>query len=579
MADDKNRIITKEKLVFGLGQAGKMAYKTGKVAVKVGVSAGKTAYSGAKYAGSTIHKKAEEIKEKRLEREELERSLEEQIDQLDMPAEEPIEEPEAEETEVEEEVAEEPVAEAESEVEEPAEETPDEATQDDTTEETPAESNTKKRNKKLLIIPAVIGALVLAAAGIYASTAKYDCFAKDVVVNGIEVGEMNAEQATEAMNKNLNDSLVSKDGDDAKKIHTSFIYENEGGMERLIRLSNIDPREKPEYKLKLNAVEGFELTATELKKAYPLGEKDVQTKNARIDYIKMEIVDAVQGTNIDYMLLAEDIAEQRCKQPTVNEFAFAKDDYIEVPAIVAEDLADELQFAKDELSKGMDIVKIDGSKVHIGPAALAKIKLYNGGNIEYSKEGAVEVARALSKDYKAEMVTVQTQEGKKTLYNYAITGAIDAEKTADSIVDAAENGGVGKIFADKNLTAELDDHVEVSLNSQTVYLVQNGQVTMKTPVVTGTAGHRTPPGIFKLAWKASPSVLCGKNDDGTEYENPVNFWMPFNGGIGLHDAPWRGSFGGSIYVYNGSHGCVNMPYNAARTVYNWIQSGDIIVVY
>ena len=41
--------------------------------------------------------------------------------------------------------------------------------------------------------------------------------------------------------------------------------------------------------------------------------------------------------------------------------------------------------------------------------------------------------------------------------------------------------------------------------------------------------------------------------------------MPFNGGIGFHDASWRNTFGGTIYKKNGSHGCVNMPYAAAKT--------------
>ncbi len=39
---------------------------------------------------------------------------------------------------------------------------------------------------------------------------------------------------------------------------------------------------------------------------------------------------------------------------------------------------------------------------------------------------------------------------------------------------------------------------------------------------------------------------------GADYASPVSFWMPFNGGVGFHDATWRSSFGGTIYQYNGS---------------------------
>ena len=34
----------------------------------------------------------------------------------------------------------------------------------------------------------------------------------------------------------------------------------------------------------------------------------------------------------------------------------------------------------------------------------------------------------------------------------------------------------------------------------------------------------------------------------------------------MHDANWRNKFGGEIYKNNGSHGCVNLPTNAAKTI-------------
>ena len=55
--------------------------------------------------------------------------------------------------------------------------------------------------------------------------------------------------------------------------------------------------------------------------------------------------------------------------------------------------------------------------------------------------------------------------------------------------------------------------------------------------------------------------------------------MPFYDGQGLHDASWRYSFGGNIYVYNGSHGCVNMPPAAAQALYYEIEDGMAIVIY
>jgi hypothetical protein len=56
--------------------------------------------------------------------------------------------------------------------------------------------------------------------------------------------------------------------------------------------------------------------------------------------------------------------------------------------------------------------------------------------------------------------------------------------------------------------------------------------------------------------------------------------MPFTGNVGIHDADgWRSSYGGEIYKTNGSHGCVNTPYEAAKTIFETISVGTAVVVY
>ena len=64
------------------------------------------------------------------------------------------------------------------------------------------------------------------------------------------------------------------------------------------------------------------------------------------------------------------------------------------------------------------------------------------------------------------------------------------------------------------------------------------------------------------------------------YLTPVSYWMRVTwSGIGFHDATWQSSFGGSRYLTNGSHGCVNMPLNAAKTVYENIDKSMPIIVW
>ena len=59
----------------------------------------------------------------------------------------------------------------------------------------------------------------------------------------------------------------------------------------------------------------------------------------------------------------------------------------------------------------------------------------------------------------------------------------------------------------------------------------------------------------------------------------MKYWMPFNGGVGFHDAPWRSEFGGDIYLTSGSHGCINMPASSAAQLYDLIDESIPIVVF
>ena len=114
-------------------------------------------------------------------------------------------------------------------------------------------------------------------------------------------------------------------------------------------------------------------------------------------------------------------------------------------------------------------------------------------------------------------------------------------------------------------------------------MVKDGAIVWDAPCVTGneSKGHNTPAGIYTLTYKQRDRVLRGaKRADGSyEYESPVSYWMPFNGGIGLHDANWRGSFGGTIYKTNGSHGCVNLPPQKTAALYELVYQGIPVICY
>ncbi len=69
---------------------------------------------------------------------------------------------------------------------------------------------------------------------------------------------------------------------------------------------------------------------------------------------------------------------------------------------------------------------------------------------------------------------------------------------------------------------------------------------------------------------------------GEDYVSRVQYWMPFTYvGEGLHDAPWRSAseFGGTTYLNNGSHGCVNLKPEVAKLLYETIEIGTPVLIY
>ncbi len=127
-------------------------------------------------------------------------------------------------------------------------------------------------------------------------------------------------------------------------------------------------------------------------------------------------------------------------------------------------------------------------------------------------------------------------------------------------------------------------YIEVDLSNQTMYFYRDGALLLESSLVSGNMSYSnraTPSGIFHMYYKQRNQVLRGRArpEGGYEYEQPVSYWMPFNGGIGFHDANWRYEFGGSIYLGSGSHGCINMPPQKAAELYELIDTVIPIVVF
>ena len=186
----------------------------------------------------------------------------------------------------------------------------------------------------------------------------------------------------------------------------------------------------------------------------------------------------------------------------------------------------------------------------------------------------------------------QTTSGRTVyVYGSAYGWKIDQDKEVAQLMQEIQSGTqttrepVYSMRANAHGINDLGDtYIEVDLTEQYMWYYQNGNIIFQSEIVSGLPSdpdRKTPPGIFTLNSKSSPSVLRGEmTANGTySYEQPVTYWMPFNGGIGFHDADWQPYFGGDRYLTGGSHGCINLPPENAGQLYSLIQYDVPIICF
>lgn len=135
---------------------------------------------------------------------------------------------------------------------------------------------------------------------------------------------------------------------------------------------------------------------------------------------------------------------------------------------------------------------------------------------------------------------------------------------------SGELGYVKKEFI-KDILGKL---IIIDISKQHLWLYENDNLILESDVVTGCLDTPTYIGLYEIYNKEKNRYLVG--DD---YRVFVNYWLPFNGGIGLHDASWRKKFGNDIYLTNGSHGCVNMPFDKADELYENVSVKTKVLVH
>jgi hypothetical protein len=107
---------------------------------------------------------------------------------------------------------------------------------------------------------------------------------------------------------------------------------------------------------------------------------------------------------------------------------------------------------------------------------------------------------------------------------------------------------------------------------ETITVWHNGHVVLTSPVNTGIPASPTVDGTFPVYLKFYFTYMKGINPDGTPYDDPVYYANYFNGGDAVHQFP-RASYG-----WYQSLGCVELPWDAAKTAYGYLSYGSLVTV-
>ena len=182
----------------------------------------------------------------------------------------------------------------------------------------------------------------------------------------------------------------------------------------------------------------------------------------------------------------------------------------------------------------------------------------------------------VARSFKTEDGRILSLGGK---YGFSMSEKKEIKKLTDSLL-ARENIVRDAEYEMVALARGAEDigntYVEVDIGRQKIFYFENGELQLSSDCVTGNVArrHGTPDGVYSLSYKAKNATLKGQ-----DYEAKVNYWMPFNRGIGFHDALWRNRFGGSIYRNAGSHGCINLPFSSAQDLFQKVYQGIPVVCH
>ena len=478
----------------------------------------------------------------------------------------------------------------------------------------PYEPPVRKKHKGLKITGIAVAMVIVSAGAAYAGMSYYysDKFFEGTSINGIDCSGKTAYEAEQKIAKTVENYSIEVDSRnlDPQTIsgdQIGYSYVSDGSVLKLLK----DQKpyewirgffETKNYMVQEETVfsrEKLEEQVSSLNCAKK--ENQIAPENAYVSFSNSEftIVPETEGSELNakeaYQMISRAIDNEAAdvdlgSNPKAYKEADVTRDSSELQNMV--NMYNSLAKANITYTFGDETVTLDGNTIKNWLQFDEKGQLLPDDGA--FRQHVVDYVAQLAADHD----TVGTERQFETtsgrivyVYGSAYGWKIDQDKEAAQLMQEIQSGTqttrepVYSMRANAHGINDLGDtYIEVDLTEQYMWYYQNGNIIFQSEIVSGLPGdpdRKTPPGIFTLNSKSSPSVLRGEmTANGTySYEQPVTYWMPFNGGIGFHDADWQPYFGGDRYLTGGSHGCINLPPENAGQLYSLIQYDVPIICF
>ncbi|MEY8352723.1 L,D-transpeptidase family protein [Lachnospiraceae bacterium 54-53] len=465
-----------------------------------------------------------------------------------------------------------------------------------------------KRNLAGTIGKSVLLAVVFMLAG--ATAARADDGAKFVPgtrINGVLVGGMTVEEAKVQIegfyNREYNLTIKEKEGMTEVIKGTEIGYQAvvTDGLPAILAQQNASgrvagPAANNTHILKSTAVYEEEKLEEKLNSlACVSGGNVAATLNARVSAwqqgVPFTVIPEVQGNSVDAGRLEETV--KAALNSGLTEISLEESGCYDVITLTSEDAGLKARCEALNRVREMTVTYTFGSRTEVlnGEEICSWITGMTEGVTDVNGDQAAAYIRSLADKYDTagKQRGFRSTDGRDLSLSGAYGWQLDQAGETQALISVIRTGQTqtreplySQTAADRNNDWG-GTYVEADMAAQHVYMYKDGVLVWDSPCVTGNVSknHTTPEGIYTLAYKQTDRILRGdKKADGTyEYESHVDYWMPFNGGIGFHDASWRSKFGGAIYQTGGSHGCVNLPPAKAKALYGLIYTGIPVICH